>query len=99
MFIKVINAEFRENEALLNGGAIDMEYGNQGAIFAKLNVISNNAKESGGAIYSFTNNLGAKFYRSTFHSNRAGADGGAISFQQHIGNTQPNINLISRFTI
>jgi hypothetical protein len=99
MFIKVINAEFRENEALLNGGAIGMVYGNQGAIFAKLDFISNTAKESGGAIYSFTNNLGAKFYKSTFHSNRAGADGGAISFQQHIGNTQLNINLTSRFTI
>jgi predicted outer membrane repeat protein len=52
MFIKVINAEFRGNEVLLNGGAIDMEYGNQGAIFANLNLISNTAKGSGGAVYS-----------------------------------------------
>ena len=87
MFLKVINAEFRENEALLNGGAIDMEYDNQGAIFANLKIISNSAKESGGAIYSLTYNLGAKFHKSTFHSNRAGADGGAISFQLNNGNT------------
>jgi predicted outer membrane repeat protein len=99
MFIKVINAEFRENEALLNGGAIGMEYGNQGAIFAKLDVISNTAKESGGAIYSFTNNLGAKFYKSTFHSNRAGADGGAISFQQHIGKFDFKIYIINIYEI
>jgi predicted outer membrane repeat protein len=87
MFLKVINAEFRENEVLLNGGAIDMEYGNQGAIFANLKIISNTAKESGGAIYSFTNNLGAKFYKSKFHSNHAGADGGAISFQLNNGSS------------
>jgi predicted outer membrane repeat protein len=87
MFIKVINAEFRENEALLNGGAIDMEYGNQGVIFAYLNIISNTAKESGGAVYSLTNNLGAKFYKSIFHSNHASADGGAISFQLNNGST------------
>jgi predicted outer membrane repeat protein len=99
MFIKVINAEFRENEALLNGGAIGMVYGNQGAIFANLNLISNTAKERGGAVYSFTNNLGAKFYKSTFHSNRAGTDGGAISFQHHDGNIQLIINLISIFTL
>ena len=64
-----------------------MEYGNQGAIFAKIDVISNTAKESGGAVYSFTNNLGAKFYKSTFNSNHAGADGGAISFQLNNGDT------------
>jgi predicted outer membrane repeat protein len=84
MFLKVINAEFRDNEVNLNGGAIDMEYGNQGAIFANLNMISNTAGKSGGAVYSLTN-LGTKIYRSTFQSNHAGANGGAISFQVNDG--------------
>jgi predicted outer membrane repeat protein len=64
-----------------------MEYGNQGVIFAYLNIISNTANESGGAVYSLTNNLGAIFYKSIFHSNHAGADGGAISFQLNNGST------------